>query len=256
MKAAKISNDVVEVKIVILDEADMMTIEAQSALRRIIEDFSTTTRFCIICNYLSKIIDPISSRCAKFMFNPLPRDIQVDRINFILKSEGLKIDPRIIDFIIDISEGDLRRSINQLQTICSLYSNDSEGLNFNIETLNELCGLIPEETINMLLTAVANPNVGVKSLSDTADEYVLEGYDCLQLVKQLVQVFSNTIDFKKHFKVSDIEKLRNEFFDLLCECEVDCLEGGSPDLEIKQLLVKMNHAVLLMSQSSSKMIID
>ena len=92
-----------------------MTIDAQAALRRIIEQYSTNTRFCIICNYISKIIDPLASRCVKFRFSPIARDAQIERLKMICERENVKVaSDDVFSALVDISAGDLRRSINTL----------------------------------------------------------------------------------------------------------------------------------------------
>src|ERR671933_835019 len=102
-------------KIIILDEADEMTSEAQTALRRIIEDSARTTRFIIICNYLSQIIEPIQSRCVVFRFSRLEKDDLVKHMKLICEKEGVKFEELALSQIYDATSGDLRHSINILQ---------------------------------------------------------------------------------------------------------------------------------------------
>ena len=103
-------------RIIILDEADEMTSEAQTALRRIIEDSSRTTRFIIICNYLSQLIDPIQSRCVIFRFTRLPKQEVVNHLSEICRKEGIEFDVKALSRIYDSTSGDLRHSINILQS--------------------------------------------------------------------------------------------------------------------------------------------
>lgn len=109
-------------RIIILDEADEMTSEAQTALRRIIEDSSKTTRFVIICNYLSQIIEPIQSRCAIFRFKRIEKEIIENHLKSLCKKEGIKYDDKAISQIFESTNGDLRHSINILQTTAVMGS--------------------------------------------------------------------------------------------------------------------------------------
>ena len=116
-------------KIIILDEADEMTSEAQTALRRIIEDSAGTTRFIIICNYLSQIIEPIQSRCVVFRFTRLPKDDVVEHLNTICDKEKVKHDEKAISQIFDATGGDLRHSINIMQAAAGMGSVSSANVN-------------------------------------------------------------------------------------------------------------------------------
>ncbi|KAJ9615441.1 Subunit of heteropentameric Replication factor C (RF-C) [Cladophialophora chaetospira] len=107
-------------KIVILDEADQLTQDAQGALRRVMEIYSATTRFALCCNYVSRIIDPIASRCSKFRFKAIGGDQATARIAEILKAEHVNYEDGVIERTLKVSDGDLRRAINLLQSAARL----------------------------------------------------------------------------------------------------------------------------------------
>jgi replication factor C small subunit len=112
--------DEIPFKIIILDEADEMTSDAQTALRRIIEDTAKICRFIFIANNISKIIDPIQSRCATFKFTSIPEKDVIGRLEEIAKKEKVKADKKGLKAIYDYSEGDLRHAINLMQATASL----------------------------------------------------------------------------------------------------------------------------------------
>ena len=107
-------------KVVILDEADSMTQDAQSALRRTMETYSRLTRFCLVCNYVSRIIDPLASRCSKFRFKSLDSVNASNRLQEIAVKEGVQLEPGTVETLIKCSEGDLRRAITFLQSAARL----------------------------------------------------------------------------------------------------------------------------------------
>lgn len=133
------------VKLIILDEADSMTVDAQLALKNVIDTYSYTTRFCLICNCIKKIHYSIVSRCVKFRIHPLPHDLILSHVKLIQKNEHLNISDSAINKIILYSHGDMRRVINILQAITSAYENidDTTVVKFlNDLTTNDLIVIV------------------------------------------------------------------------------------------------------------------
>jgi replication factor C subunit 3/5 len=113
-------------KLIILDEADAMTNDAQNALRRVIEKFTENVRFCLICNYLSKIIPALQSRCTRFRFGPLePKQMEL-RLQHVIKEEGVSVQPDGVESLITLSEGDMRRALNILQSTAVAFEEVNE----------------------------------------------------------------------------------------------------------------------------------
>eukprot|EP00301_Raphidiophrys_heterophryoidea_P016917 c26626_g1_i1.p1 GENE.c26626_g1_i1~~c26626_g1_i1.p1 ORF type:complete len:341 (-),score=74.54 c26626_g1_i1:13-990(-) len=102
-------------KLIILDEADAMTSTAQMALRRVIEKYTKNARFCLICNYVSRIIPALQSRCTVFRFGPLQTDQIRPRLESIAQAESVTFTPDGLDAIIDLASGDMRKCLNVLQ---------------------------------------------------------------------------------------------------------------------------------------------
>ena len=114
------------VKLVILDEADSMTYDAQFALRRVIENYTNNTRFCLICNYISKLIPALQSRCITFRFSNISSDCSLIKLKQIISEENVKYDDIGLKTIIEICKGDMRKCINLLQSVSMAtgYVND------------------------------------------------------------------------------------------------------------------------------------
>jgi replication factor C subunit 3/5 len=113
-------------KLIILDEADMMTQVAQSALRRVIEQYTRNVRFCIICNYVNKIIPAIQSRCTRFRFSPLPMTEVEKRLQTVIEAENVNVTDDGKAALLKLSRGDMRRALNVLQACHAAYDMTDE----------------------------------------------------------------------------------------------------------------------------------
>ncbi|KAG8977120.1 hypothetical protein FRB90_008911 [Tulasnella sp. 427] len=118
-------------KLIILDEADMMTTAAQAALRRVIEQYTKNVRFCIICNYVNKIVPAIQSRCTRFRFSPLAVKEVEKKIDEVIEKEKVKITPDGKEALLKLSKGDMRRALNILQACHAAYDVTDETAIYN-----------------------------------------------------------------------------------------------------------------------------
>ncbi|GIY81924.1 replication factor C subunit 4 [Caerostris extrusa] len=193
-------------KIVILDEADSMTSAAQSALRRTMEKASKSTRFCLICNYISRIIDPLTSRCSKFRFKPLSKDTLCQRLNYIATEENVKLEDSVIDSVIDFSEGDLRKAITLLQSAHRLKGD--EGVSVN--DIADISGVVPLKWIKEIIT-----NLGY------------EGYTTGQVINQLHDeiVFHDSLN----------DKQKSAICEKIAVCDKRLLDGADEYLQLMDL---------------------
>src|SRR3989339_314193 len=138
-------------KLIYLDECDALTKEAQQALRRTMENFTGTTRFLLSCNYSSRIIEPIQSRCAVFRFKPLDKKDIYILIDKIVREEKLKLSDNAREALAVASEGDCRRLVNLMQSSAVLDSKITEENIYQIASLAQ-----PKELMGILEMALAN----------------------------------------------------------------------------------------------------
>lgn len=170
-------------KIIILDEADCMTKDAQSALRRTMENYSHVTRFCIICNYVSRIISPVTSRCAKFRFKSVNNESMFNRLEYICQQESLKYQPQALRVLMQVSAGDMRRAIGLLQT-AGLVINSTAGEEVDEKIIYEVCGSVPME-IPAKLWAQAKTN-DIQLMTRAVNDVIRLGYPVDQVVGRLM----------------------------------------------------------------------
>jgi replication factor C subunit 2/4 len=219
-------------KIIILDEADSLTQDAQSALRRTMELYSKVTRFCLCCNYVSRIIDPLASRCSKFRFKSLDGGDAAARLKEIIKAENVACDDGVVEKLLQTSEGDLRRAITYLQSAHRLTSamsssstnrqksnrkvvfddddDDDEddemsdaspaaGGIVTVKIIEEIAGVIPPATIDELASAMQGKIPVYNSVARCVENIVMDGWSA----NQLLQVRGNGFDYEAFWHLAD-----------------------------------------------------
>ena len=211
-------------KIVILDEADNMTADAQQALRRIMEMFVETTRFILIANFPSKIIEPIQSRCASFRFTPLKKEDVVTRLKWICEQENVVCNQDALETIYEISEGDMRKAINILQAAAALGE-------VSVSHVYKVVGLAhPKEIREILNLTLQGKFIEARDrLRELMVTYGLSGTDVLKQMHR--EIFSADLRIPEDVRVT--------IADYIGEIQFRIVEGADDEIQLTALLAKL-----------------
>jgi replication factor C small subunit len=207
-------------KIIILDEADEMTSEAQTALRRIIEDSARTTRFVIICNYLSQIIEPIQSRCVVFRFTRLPKEDVIDHLKMICEQQKVKYEEKALAQIFETTGGDLRHSINIMQAAAGMGS-------VSVASVTAAIGLSGRARVGEVLRLAMSGRFN----------------DSRAKLLELTQVYGmSESDFMKYANEEAYEmriEKPEEFAAIMAEYDYRLAAGAHPEIQLSALLAQL-----------------
>ena len=207
-------------KIIILDEADEMTSDAQTALRRIIEDTAKICRFILIANNVSKIIDPIQSRCATFKFTTVSEENIIGRLEMISKKEKIKTDKNGLKAIYDYSQGDLRHAINLMQATASLGE-------ITEETVKSSAGLTKTTDVDDVLKIALSGDV-IESREKMIELIKVYGMSVSDFLKYI-----NSAVFKsKHEKLSEI-------LEVIAKYDYRILVGANSEIQLSAMLAEL-----------------
>ncbi|MBS7625057.1 replication factor C small subunit [Candidatus Bathyarchaeota archaeon] len=213
-------------KLLILDEADNMTDDAQQALRRTMERYSETARFILIANYSGKIIEPIQSRCAPFRFTYLPAEAIAKRIKYICEREDVDITEDGIEAIIDLSGGDLRKTLNILQTAASV------GKTVTADLVYAVVGKAnPADIREMMLTALNGDFISARNkLRELTRKYGLAGTDIIRQIHGEV------------FRLNIPDAWKVKLADFIGEVDYRLVRGATEEVQLSALLAKLVEA--------------
>ncbi len=207
-------------KIIILDEADEMTADAQTALRRIIEDTAKICRFILIANNVSKIIEPIQSRCATFKFTTIPEEDVISRLDEIAKKEKVKADKKGLKEIYDYSEGDLRHAINLMQATASLGA-------ITVENVKASAGLTKTSDVDGVLKIALSGKVA------EAREKMIELIKVYGMSESDFLKYLNSAVFKsKHERLSEI-------LEVIAKYDYRILVGANSEIQLSAMLAEL-----------------
>jgi replication factor C small subunit len=217
-------------KIIFLDEADALTSDAQAALRRTMERFSSNCRFILSCNYSSKIIEPIQSRCAVYRFRRLSDEAIRERLDYIAKDQGLTITEDGYEALIYVAQGDMRKAVNSLQAAAFIDTEkpiSRETIYRTTATAN------PEDIKRLIETALlGNFRAARKELNRLLYEEGLSGED---IVGQIYRVISE-MDNRTVLDLGLSERRIVELIDIVGEIDFRLTEGASEKIQLEALL--------------------
>ncbi|MCE9651520.1 MAG: replication factor C small subunit [Nitrosarchaeum sp.] len=209
-------------KIIILDEADEMTSDAQTALRRIIEDTAKYCRFILIANNISKIIEPIQSRCATFKFTTIPEEDMINHLESIAKKEKVKADKKGLKAIYDYSEGDLRHAINLMQATASI----GEISEANVKSS---AGLTKTSDVDDVLKMALSGKI-LDAREKTIELIKVYGMSESDFLKYL----SSAVFKTKHAKLSEI-------LEVVAKYDYRILVGANPEIQLSAMLAELGN---------------
>jgi len=212
-------------KIIFLDECDALTQDAQQALRRTMEKYTKTCRFILSCNYSSKILEPIQSRCVIYRFKPLDTKDVEKQIEHVAKLEKLIVDEKAKKAIYYVTQGDLRKAINVLQAAASLNNTITEDIVYSVSSKAR-----PEQVQDMLLLAIAGKFIEArKKLEELMYEQGMSGEDVM------IQVFRETMNLPD----KDLaEKDKIALIDTIGEYDFRIVEGANDRIQLEALLAQ------------------
>lgn len=212
-------------KIIFLDECDALTQDAQQALRRTMEKYTKTCRFILSCNYSSKIIEPLQSRCVIYRFKPLNGEDIEKQMEFVAKTEKLVMDDTAKKAINYVAQGDLRKAINVLQACSSIDKKINEETVYSVSSRAR-----PEQVQEMILFALNGKFLEArKKLDQLMYEYGMSGED---IIKQLYRE-TMALDEKQ---LSDNKKI--QLVDTIGEYDFRIVEGANERIQIEALLAQ------------------
>lgn len=216
----------VDTRIVFLDEADSLTDDAQAALRRTMEQYSSTAIFILSCNYSSQIIDPIQSRCAVFGFSPVSDRVIMSHVQTIADNEGITISNDAKNAIAYIADGDMRRAINALQGAAVDTDHVTETDVYRITSTPR-----PEEIEQLIQDALdGNYHRSRRQLNTLLNERGLSGGDVLETVHRLVWDFD--ID----------DQTSMDIIDIISEADYRIKEGANEQIQLEAVLARISDA--------------
>jgi len=213
-------------KIIFLDEADALTVDAQQALRRTMEKYTGTVRFILNANYSSKLITPIQSRCSLFKFKPLLKEDVKSYLTMIINKENVSFKEEALDAIYDVCEGDMRTAINYLQAAASI------GDVVDVETIYEVSNSAqPQDIFNMIDACLSLDFLKARSfMENLLFEQGLSGEDIInQIYKKIVSYPDEKIDITKKIKI----------IDRIAEINFRLVEGANDRIQLEALLAQI-----------------